>query len=281
MTAAATRTGRADSNGVGIAYEVHDGAEGPWVVAVQGLGYARWGWGPLVDLLAADHRVLLLDNRGIGASDVPAGPYDAATMAEDVVAVMDDAEVERAHVVGLSLGGMIAQELAIRHPERVDRLALVATSPGGDAAYPMPEATVALLGEVASLPPEEALERLVANAFSAAAAQDRPELVRAIVELRQANPQDPAGWQAQAAAGTTYDGGGRQGRISAPTLVVHGDQDRVLDPRNAPLLADLIDDAEVAMIPGGGHLLPFERPEELARLLTGHFTDASARKGKV
>ncbi|MBW3620310.1 MAG: alpha/beta fold hydrolase, partial [Actinobacteria bacterium] len=101
---------------VGIAYEVHTGAgrDAPWVVLVHGLGYARWGWEPVAGRLAERYRLVLLDNRGIGGSDAPPGPYTTAELAGDVLAVLDDAGVDRAALVATSLGGMIAQELAIR-----------------------------------------------------------------------------------------------------------------------------------------------------------------------
>ena len=109
---------RADNDGIGIAWErrpaTDDTSTAP-VVLVHGLGYARWGWDGLPQRLTeADLDLVLFDNRGIGDSDVPPGPYSAADMASDVIAVMDAAGVERAHVVGSSLGGMIAQEVALR-----------------------------------------------------------------------------------------------------------------------------------------------------------------------
>jgi 3-oxoadipate enol-lactonase len=112
--------------------------QGEPVLLIHGLGYARWGWEPVVAPLAERFRLLLFDNRGIGESEIPPGPYSARAMAEDAVSVLDEAGVERAHVVGTSLGGMVAQELALSHPERVDRLVLACTTPGGPTTVPMP-----------------------------------------------------------------------------------------------------------------------------------------------
>ena len=120
-----------------IAWERH-GAGEP-LLLVHGLGYARWGWEPVLPGLAERFDVLLFDNRGIGESDAPPGPYTVAELAGDAVAVLDEAGVERAHVVGTSLGGMVAQELALAHPGRVDRLVLACTTPGGPQAFPLPE----------------------------------------------------------------------------------------------------------------------------------------------
>lgn len=263
----------ADHDGVRIAYEVRpaagDAPAGRTLVLVHGLGYARWGWDGLPDRLAATHEVVLLDNRGIGDSDVPEGPYTAAQMAGDVLAVLDDAGLDRAHVVGSSLGGMIAQEVAIRWPERVDHLVLLSTTPGGDEAAPMPQQTVDLLQQMPDLEPQEALRRAVVNAMAPAHVQAQPELVDQILDRRLADPQDPAGWQAQAHAGTTYDGGGRLADVSAPTLVLHGDEDVVVAPANGRLLADRIPDARLVVLEGHGHLPFWEDPARVADEIRG------------
>jgi pimeloyl-ACP methyl ester carboxylesterase len=236
--------------------------EGPPILLIHGLGYARWGWGPVVGPLARRFRVLTFDNRGIGESEVPQGPYTARELANDALGVLDEAGVERAHVVGTSLGGMVAQELALAYPERVDRLVLACTTPGGAAAHPMPARTVALLGEAATLAPEVALHRFVENAL-ATGADD--ELVERIFRLRLEHPPNPDGWQAQAAAGATFDALDRIGGIRAPTLILHGTDDGVVDVRNAALLAERIPDARVELFEGCGHLFFWEQPERFVR----------------
>ena len=247
-------------DGVRIAYEAR--GSGPAVLLVQGLGYARWGWEPVVDRLAGDFLVISYDNRGIGESDVPPGPYTVAGLAADAVSVLDAAGISSAHVVGASLGGMVAQQVALADPDRVDRLVLVCTTPGGADSYPMPEQTVRLMAEAASLAPDEALRRFVENAMVA-----RGELVEEIYRRRLASPPDPVGWQAQAAAGATFDALDRIGGIAAPTLVVHGTEDNVIDPRNAELLASRIPGAVLELVPGTGHLLFWEQPDRFAALL--------------
>jgi len=252
----------ATSPGARIAYEEH--GEGAPLLLIHGLGYGRWGWGPVLAPLAERYRVLAFDNRGIGASSVPDGPYSARTMAEDAVAVLEAAGVGRAHVVGTSLGGMVAQALAADFPERVDRLVLACTTPGGPHAVPFPEATRRLLEQAQSLEPLVALRRFVENAL----APDPPEaLVDEIVALRVAHPPDPAGWQAQAAAAASFDGWERLPEIAAPTLVLHGDLDQVVDPGNAPLLARRIPDARLETFPGCGHLFFWERPARVAAVV--------------
>ena len=245
-------------SGVRIAWERH--GAGPPLLLIHGLGYARWGWEPVLPGLAERHDVILFDNRGIGESDVPPGPYTVAEMADDAVRVLDEAGVERAHVVGTSLGGMVAQELALAHPERVDRLVLACTTPGGPNAHPMPQATVALLTEAASLEPAVALRRFVENALAPSTVATRPELVERILAHRLATGQHPAAWAAQAAAGVAFDAYARLGALSAPTLVQHGSEDVVVDPRNSEVLAQLLPDARLDVFPGTGHLFFWEEP---------------------
>ena len=237
--------------------------DGDALLLIQGLGYARWGWDPVVPGLAERYRVLTFDNRGIGESDKPEGPYTAREMAADALQVLDEAGVERAHVVGASLGGMIAQELAVQAPARVAKLVLCCTTPGGEAAVPMPAVTVALFQEGPTLAPEVALRKFVANALAAGAPD---ELVDEIYRRRLANPPDPAGWQAQAAAGTTFPG--VDGGITAPTLIVTGTDDNVVDPRNSDVLAARIPGARVERLEGTGHLFFWEQPDAVVRIVT-------------
>jgi 3-oxoadipate enol-lactonase len=245
---------------VRLAWE-EQGAGAP-VLLLHGLGYTRQGWGPLRELLARRYRVLSYDNRGIGESEIPPGPYTVAELADDAVDVLDAAGAERAHVIGASLGGMVAQLLAAEQPERVEHLVLVGTTPGGAGAYPLPQQTLALMAEAASLPPEVALRRFVENALAPGS-----PLLDEVFAYRQQHPPDPAGWAAQAAAGATWDADGRLGQIAAPTLVVAGTADAVVDPRNAQLLADAIPGAKLELIDDAGHLPFWERAEEFAALV--------------
>ena len=256
---------------VRIAWERH-GAGEP-LLLIHGLGYARWGWEPVLPGLTERFDVIFFDNRGIGESDAPPGPYTVAEMADDAVQVLDEAGIERAHVVGTSLGGMIAQELALSHPERVDRLVLACTTPGGARAYPMPQQTLGLLAQAATLEPAVALRRFVENALAARTVEEHPEIVERILEHRLATAQDPIAWAAQAAAGAAFDAYDRLGGLTAPTLVQSGTEDVVVDPRNSFLLTELVPDCDDAHFPGCGHLFFWEEPEGFVHSVTSFLED--------
>ena len=240
-----------------IAWERH--GEGQSLLLIHGLGYARWGWEPVVEPLSRSFDVILFDNRGIGESDAPPGPYTVAELAADALQVLDEAGVERTHVLGTSLGGMVAQELALAAPDRVDRLVLVSTTPGGAESFPMPEQTVQLMTSGATL------RQFVENALAPGA---DAELVERILRHRERTAQPFDAWSAQAAAGATFDELERIDAIAAPTLVLHGTEDAVVDSRNTALLALRIPNARVELFPGGGHIFFWEQPDRFARVVT-------------
>jgi 3-oxoadipate enol-lactonase len=254
-----------------IAWERH--GAGPPLLLIHGLGYARWGWEPVLPGLAERFDVILFDNRGIGESDAPPGPYAAAEMAGDALHVIDEAGVERAHVVGTSLGGMIAQELALAHPERVDRLVLACTTPGGSRAYPMPQVTVSLIAEAGALEPAVALRRFVENALAPSTVAERPELVERILAHRLATAQNPVAWAAQAAVGMGFDAYDRLSGLDVPTLVQHGSEDVVVDPRNADLLLSMLPNAQLESYPGTGHLFFWEQPDRFVASISSFLED--------
>jgi pimeloyl-ACP methyl ester carboxylesterase len=253
--------------GVRLAYDAE--GTGEPLLLIQGLGYGRRGWGPAPAMLARRFRVITFDNRGFGDSEAPPGPYTTLQLARDALAVLDAAEIERTNVIGISLGGMVAQELVLAEPERVRKLVLCSTTPGGPQSVPMPQQTVALMGRQPELDPQEALRLFVVNALS----PDPPaELVEEIVAYRTVNPPDTGGWSALAGAGAGHDAMARLGEIRVPTLVLHGTADNVVDAGNAPLFAEAIPGARLELLEGVGHLLPWERPQEFTALVEGFLT---------
>jgi 3-oxoadipate enol-lactonase len=268
------RTRVARNGSVALAYDVR--GRGAPLVLLQGLGVGRWGWEPVADRLARRFKVITIDNRGIGASDAPPGPYSTRAMAADVLAVLDDAGVEVASVVATSLGGMVAQELALAHPDRVDRLVLVATIPGGRRTAPMPLKTAYLLTWAPLMASEERLRGFATNTLGPETLRRRTQVVERLLAHKRAHPQTEQAWRAQAAAGVLFDPDGRQRRITQPTLIIQGTADQVVNPANAELLADLIPDARLTYVHGAGHLPYWEEPERFVRVVTGFLTDERA-----
>ena len=263
------RTRYARHDGLRIAYEIRRARfrKRPWMVLIQGLGFDRTGWAPVVDGLSQSFALLLVDNRGSGRSDDPGRRLAVAEMAQDVVAVLDSAGVPRAHVVGASLGGMIAQEIAIADGDRVVSLVLACTTPGWPFAYPMPKETMRLFAATGRMPADVALRRHVENALSPDTVRDRPEVVERLVAHQRDRHGGAAGFSAQLGAGARF-GTVRQGSITAPTLVMHGTADRVVDPRNARLLAERIPGARLMLLPGLGHMFFWEAPDRFTEAVT-------------
>jgi 3-oxoadipate enol-lactonase len=248
-------------DGVRLAYE-ELGAGDP-LVFVHGLAYDRRGFGPLPRLLAEDFRVVLVDNRGVGDSDTPPGPYSVPEMA----AVLDAAGVERANVFGVSLGGFITQELALAHPDRVRKIVLCSTSPGGADAFPMPARGVDAFTRYQAMEREAGLRLMAENSLGDHGVRERPELIEEIYAYRLERAPTVEAWQAQFEASRRHDALERLAAIAAPTLVVHADADTVIDCRNGDLLAERIPGARLLRIPDRGHLVMWEEGEMLAPIV--------------
>jgi 3-oxoadipate enol-lactonase len=243
---------------------------GPAVLLVMGLGLPAAAWWRTIPALAGSLQVIAFDNRGSGRSDCPPGPYSIADMAADAVAVLDEAGVDRAHVYGVSMGGMIAQEIALRHPARVRALVLGATSPGGRAATPPGGDTIAYLRRRPSLPPEEARWASVPYLYSARTRREGGARIAEDLARRQTFPFSIDGYGRQLAAAAAHDAASRLGRIATPTLVVHGLEDRMVPPNNGRALAAAIPGSDLRLVEDAAHLYTTDEPSvdhEVARFL--------------
>jgi pimeloyl-ACP methyl ester carboxylesterase len=210
------------------------------------------------------------DNRGSGRSATPLRPTSMPELAADAVRVLDAAGVPSAHVYGLSMGGMIAQELAIRFPERVRGLVLGATTPGGPQAFrpALRELRAMGAGALGALR-EPGRPWLGAMVFSPRFRREHPDEARALLRFFAAHRARPHGMAAHWWASVYHDTISRLHRIQAPTLVLHGGADAMAPLANARLLADRIPDSELAVVPGAGHAYLLEDPERSTELLTG------------
>ncbi|MEW6032801.1 MAG: alpha/beta fold hydrolase [Bacillota bacterium] len=239
--------------------------QGPPLVMIMGLsGHAGW-WEPaIVEDLAQDFRLLLFDNRDAGRTTGPPdpGPYTIRDMAADTAGLMERLGLGRAHVLGLSMGGMVAQELALGYPDKVDRLVLGCTTPGLSRGVP-PSAEV--LVELTAGREGRSLADLAASLlgllFTAEWVERNSERLPVLLGRLAEYPIRPEAYRRQLAAIASFDPGERLETITTPTLVLHGDRDILVPPENGAVLARAIPGARLVILPGCAHALGYERPD--------------------
>jgi 3-oxoadipate enol-lactonase len=247
-------------------YYDESGAGHP-LLLISGLASTRLGWWKQLEPFSQRFRVINMDNRDAGDSALGTGPYTIADMAEDVAGVIQNLNLGRTHIVGISMGGMIAQELAIRHPELVDKLVLVATTAGGPRAVNAKPEIAALLMRT-----DDDIETRVRRTFTAIAGEGymakHPADLDEIVKNSLAKPMSLESYQRQLGACMIHFQMGtadRLGQIAAPTLVIHGDYDPLIPYPNGKFLAEHIQGARLSTYPGVGHLVPMEAAERFNR----------------
>lgn len=246
------------NRGVRIYWEEHGSGEP--VVLVMGLSFTLEMWFRVTPVLARSYRVILFDNRGVGRSDAPRGPYRIPAMAEDSFAVMEAAGVnEPAFLVGASMGGMIAQEMALRSPERFRGLVLGCTACGGvlHGAWPDVRYMPGLWGWLTKRG-EERENMLTPLLYSASTPRER---IEEDVRVRATRQPPIASVLNQFAGVMLWQSLNRLPQLNLPTLVVHGEEDRVLPIENGRMVAARIPDAEFVAIPRAGHILITDQPE--------------------
>ena len=247
----------AATNGAKLYWE--DGGEGEPLLLIQGLGFSCALWYRILPALEARHRVIRYDARGIGRSDIPEEQWDIATMAADAMAVLDAAGETSAHVLGISLGGIVAQEVALTSQDRVRSLILASTHPAGtEAVWPDAE-VMTMLQSRTSLPREEAIRAGLPYGYADTTNKD---WIEEDVRIRLEIPTHDAGYTGQLMAGLGYEGTApRLPQVKVPTLVIHGDGDRMIPVANAGILADALPDARTVILPGVGHVIFTDAPD--------------------
>lgn len=239
-----------------IDYDVY--GDGLPLLLIGGLGFGRWGWFKQVPALSRHFRTITFDVRG--AQNLARGVVD---LAAEVVALLDHLGVKKAHVLGASLGGFVAQELALERPELVDRLVLICTSYGGPGPKVMsPQALGSMFGW-GSLSPKGAVRRGLKTATSGVYRAEHPEEFDQIVRWRLADSPSLSAYSQQAMAGARFDASRDVGGIDAPILVIHGADDRYVPVANAAALAKAVPGAELRILDAAGHLVFIERAEEV------------------
>jgi len=232
--------------------------QGEPVLLIMGLGYPSNLWHRTRPLLAQRYRTIAFDNRGVGLSDVPPGPYSIATMASDAAAVLDAAGVSDANIFGVSMGGMIAQEFALQHPKRVRSLILGCTAAGGPTAVRAEPEAAQMLMTRDKMSPEQAAEAPVPFIYDPATPR---EWIDEDIAIRRPCFPRPEAYRAQLQGILAWEAYSRLSGIAAPTLVIHGESDRLVPPGNAKLIAERIPGAKLVMIPHASHLFLTDQTE--------------------
>lgn len=253
------------TGGIDIHYEVQ--GRGEPLLMINGLGYSSRFWFLQLPALQQRFRTIVYDCRGVGRSSKPKEPYTIANDAADALSVLDALEIDRAHVLGLSRGGYIAQELAIEHPERLNRLVLMATHYGGPAYL---EATSELWDEILDiegLSMDQIFRRGIAYSTTPEFFSSHPEMVEHLVAMRVEQPQPAYSFKLQFDSAAAFDAREWVGRIRAPTLVLAGRQDRVVPLEFAERLFRAISGARLTVVEDAAHLVFVEQPDAVNRLL--------------
>jgi pimeloyl-ACP methyl ester carboxylesterase len=258
----------ADVNGARLHYERR--GSGPPLLWITGFTISAEVFAPVLRLYERDYECIVYDNRGAGRTRARAGLTSMAQLAADAAGLLGRLGIDAAHVHGLSMGGMIAQELALRFPDRVRGLVLGGTSPGGPLAVRPTVRELAALGGVISAEGRRPGRPWLAGAlFSEEFRRRHPDRVRELLRNFRVHRPGLDGVASHWWASVYHDTVSRLPQIQAPTLVIHGECDAFAPLANARMLAERIPDAELAIVPGAGHAYLLEQPEASARLLLG------------
>jgi pimeloyl-ACP methyl ester carboxylesterase len=262
----------ADIGGVQLSYE--RSGSGPPLLLIMGMSgtFSHWGE-PFLDELRSDFEVIVYDHRGVGDSSPLAEPLTIELLARDAAGLLDALDLDEVHVLGISMGGMVAQELALAHPERIRTLVLGCTYCGGEgSSLTGPDALQRLAAGMSSgdraLAVRTAWEINVSHAFCDSPAGERAWEAFSAIGLRRAVPVPVI--MAQVQACTAHDTSARLDRLTMPTLVVHGTADEMIPVANAPIIHRLIPGSRLEILDGIGHLFFWEQPQRSAELVRDH-----------
>ncbi len=258
---------RARINEVELAYELQ-GVGAP-IVMIHGAQGDQSMFAAMAKEFATGYRVLTFDQRGSGLSEKPDTPYSMAMFADDTAALMDHLKMSPAHIIGVSMGGMIAQEFALRHPSKVRSLVLGCTTPGGPNAIPAGGSALASAYSTKPMTAEERGKALAEAAFTKGYLARHPEIIASMIESRRSRPIDTTGFGHRMKAASEHDTYDRLGEIRSPTLVITGKDDALISWENSRLLAERIKDAEQGILEPAGHCFWLEQPAKSRDAIAG------------
>lgn len=253
---------------------------GPPVLLIAGQAMTLDAWWRTVPALARSFRVLTFDHRDVGRSSHSLWPYLVAQMADDAIAVLDAAGVDSAHIYGISLGGMVAQELALRYPDRVEAIVLGATTAGGPQAVLAHSGPLSFFVRVGAMAPEEAEWAAVPYNYGVRTRRHYADRIAQDIAKRLENQTNTLPYLHQVAAASNHNTAGRLRQIRAPALIVHGEEDVIMPLQNAHHLRTVMPHAELKIWPDAGHLYITDEPRAdryIRRFLEAHTTAARQR----
>jgi len=245
--------------------------EGPPLLLINGYGDHAGHWFCMRPVLERCFKIVTFDNRGAGRSDKPDVPYTMKMLAGDAAALLDSLCITRAHIFGVSMGGMVAQELALGYPQKLNSLVLGCTIPGGiNTVYPDPEVLAFLLDGDRSkrLSPEQMAREMWTYTCTAAFRQAHPEVGEEYVRVTTMFPASQHGLQRQGDAIAGHDAYDRLPGIMTPTLVIAGVEDKLVPPQNSINLAERIAEAKVVLLEKAGHGFFYEAAERAGNVIT-------------
>lgn len=260
-----------------IYYEVH--GEGFPLVLIRGLGSNADHWYAQIPAFSSHFSVVSFDNRGIGRSQKTDGPYTISTMAEDTVALMDSVGISRAHVLGISMGGMIAQRVALTYPLKVSGLVLACTHCGGDHAVRTSEEIGKIFVEYIFTCSQEAAQKAATCIFTEMTLKNRPEVIQQYQEVSKKFVPESATLISQWKAVQGHDTWAELPNIKAPTLVITGSEDILIPPQNSTILAERIPNAQLRVIEGGAHQFLVEQADAFNRAVLGFLDSLPVQPG--
>jgi pimeloyl-ACP methyl ester carboxylesterase len=250
---------------INMYYEVH--GRGEPLVMIPGFASGIGGFFMHVPVFSRNYRVVTVDNRGAGRSDAPDVPYTMEMMADDLAGLLDAIGTDSAHIWGSSMGGSIAQQFALRHPKKVKRLILACASCGGPHSVITTDSEIIASFQPSELPPKEAFRKKLPLLVSQQYIDKNKNLITQIIDNWMNYPASPQGQARHTQATIANDTYEKLPEIRVPTLVIHGDADRVVPVENARILASRIPGAELAILKKMGHLFMFEAFNESNRIM--------------
>ena len=257
----------AKTKNVNIYYEII--GQGEPLVLIRGISSNVDHWYEQVPVLSKKYQLLVFDNRAIARSSDPGGSFSTRDMAADTVGLMEAVGIKKAHVLGYSMGGMIAQEIALAYPEKVNGLILVATDCGISLRIKAKPEFSRLFSEMIRLGTNEAKKAAAGCLFAKQTLDTRPDIIQRYTEVSLRFPASQKTLGRQWAAITQHDACNRLAKISSPTLVITGSEDELIPPQNAKVMAQRIPVAQMISIDGGGHLFLIEQPEAFNEAVIG------------